>query len=133
VGRRRLRLLLDTHSLAWWLLDDRRLSPKAHGVNSDPDNEIWASAVSAFEAATIYRLAKWADIHTLALSFDAAVRAEGFESLPITVQHASRGGLLVGAYRDPFDRLLAAQSLVEAMPIVTNDPMFETFGVPTLW
>jgi PIN domain nuclease of toxin-antitoxin system len=128
-----VRLLLDTHSLAWWLADDRRLSRAARSEVRDPENEIWTSAVSAFEAATKYRLGKWNDAHALAVSFDSAVRDEGFQLLSITAQHASRGGLLPGDHRDPFDRLLAGQCLVERMIFVTNDRAFRAFGVETLW
>jgi PIN domain nuclease of toxin-antitoxin system len=128
-----LRALLDTHTLAWWLLDDRRLSEAALQVTADPENEIWVSAVSAFEAATKYRIGKWSDIRDLATSFEAAVLAEGFELLAISAQHASRGGLLEGVHRDPFDRLLAAQSLIEGIPIVTNDPAFAVFGAEVVW
>ena len=91
------------------------------------------SAVSAFETATKYRIRKWNDIRDLAIGFEAAVVAEGFEMLSILAKHASRGGILQGTHRDPFDRLLAAQSLIEDMPIVTNDPAFRAFGVETLW
>ena len=128
-----MRLLLDTHALAWWLLDDRRLPSRVHDLIADPDNEIWASAVSAFEAGTKYRIGKWRDIEELALNFEQAVRAENFGLLAISAAHASCGGLLGGSHRDPFDRLLAAQSLIESLPLVTNDPAFQAFAVETVW
>ena len=83
--------------------------------------------------ATKFRIGKWTSIGGLLDDFEMAIRAERFASLPVNAAHALRGGLLAGRHRDPFDRLLAAQSLVEGFPLVTNDQAFKEFGVDTVW
>jgi PIN domain nuclease of toxin-antitoxin system len=128
-----VKYLLDTHALAWWLLNDPRLSRKAFGVIADPGNEIIASAVAAWEAANKFRIGKWPDAQILATDFKSAVTAERFSILDVTHQHASVGGLLAGPHRDPFDRLLAAQALIERMPILSGDSVFADFGVEAVW
>ena len=128
-----MRVLFDTHVLAWWLLDNSRLSPRVRELIIDPANDVMVSTVSAFEMATKYRIGKWPDIGGLVKEFETAVRAENFQLLPIGASHALRGGLLDGSHRDPFDRLLAAQSLVENIPLVTSDPVFKAFGVEVVW
>ncbi len=128
-----MKALFDTHALAWWLLKDERLPVKVYSLVADPENQIWVSSVSAFEMATKFRIGKWPGIGELARNFEIAIRAENFMLLPVNVLHATRGGLLEGAHRDPFDRLLAAQSIVEGMPLVTSDSAFKAFGVEAVW
>lgn len=128
-----MKALLDTHALAWWLLQDERLPADVYSLIADPENQIWVSSVSAFEMATKFRIGKWPGIGELAKNFETAIRAENFLLLPIEASHATRGGLLEGSHRDPFDRLIAAQSLVEGVPLVTNDRAFKEFGVETAW
>jgi PIN domain nuclease of toxin-antitoxin system len=128
-----LNLLLDTHALAWWLLKDARLPQKIFDRVADPECAVWISSVSALEMATKFRIGKWTSIGVLLHEFEMAIRAERFSSLPVNAAHALRGGLLVGVHRDPFDRLLAAQSLVEGFPLVTNDQVFKEFGVDVIW
>lgn len=128
-----MKVLCDTHALAWWLLDDARLSGRVRTLIIDTNNEIWVSAISAFEIATKHRIGKWPDAGEIARDFENAVTAEGFKILPVTVAHACRGGLLTGVHRDPFDRLIAAQSLTENMQLMTRDAEFRMFGVETVW
>ncbi|MBO0662945.1 type II toxin-antitoxin system VapC family toxin [Jiella sp. MQZ9-1] len=128
-----MRYLLDTHALAWWLLNDPRLSRAAADAIAEPDHMIAASAASAFEIATKYRLGKWPEIAPIAKNFDALVRAERFSVLAVTAAHALLAGRMPGAHKDPFDRLLAAQATVEDLVVVTVDTAFDGFGVPRLW
>lgn len=128
-----MRLLLDTHALAWWLLDDPHLPLRVRELIANPDNDVFASAVSAFEAATKYRIGKWNDIGPLATSFEATMTSLGYPVLNISATHAGRAGLMAGDHRDPFDRLLAAQAEIEEMALVTNDPAFEMFPVQSVW
>ena len=128
-----MKILFDTHALAWWLLDDARLSGRVRAMITDTGNEIWVSAISAFEIATKHRIGKWPDAGEIARDFENAVIAEGFKILPVTVAHACRGGLLTGVHRDPFDRLIAGQALVEGLPLATSDGAFIGFGIPILW
>lgn len=128
-----MRLLLDTHVLAWWLIQDRRLSRRAAELIADPHNEVWVSAASAFETATKFRIGKWEEVRPLAMAFEPAAEAEGFLMLDISARHASAAGLLPGPHRDPFDRLLSAQALTEGMSLVTTDTMLADFGVQIVW
>lgn len=128
-----MRLLLDTHALIWWLAGDRTLPQQVIDAIDDEANEVLVSAVSAFEIATKYRLGKLPQAAELALDFDGARRRQGFGALSITIPHAVRGGALSGAHKDPFDRLLIAQALVEDLVLVSNETLFDSFGVQRLW
>lgn len=126
-------VLLDTHVLIWWLLADSRLAGTVHELLQDRRTRVLVSAASAWEVTTKYRLGRLPKARELALDFVRIVTEEGMELLPITPQHASRAGLFESPHRDPFDRVLAAQSLSEAVPLATRDPAFDAFEVPTIW
>ncbi len=120
-----MRLLLDTHDLLWWLSDDPALPPRA--------NAICVSAASAWEIATKSRLGKLAGAEELARDFEAFLVRESFEPFPISVGHAARAGLLPGPHKDPFDRMLIAQAQAENFPIISNDPVFDSYKLRRLW
>jgi len=124
---------LDTHALLWWLADDPALPPVARKLIRARSNIILVSAVSAWEIATKSRIGKLPDAADLALRFDEVLAAELFEALPITSAHASRAGLLPGPHKDPFDRMLIAQSQAENLPILSNDSVFDTYKLRRLW
>jgi PIN domain nuclease of toxin-antitoxin system len=126
-------LLLDTHALAWWLLDDSRLSTRVAGLLAGAGTNVFVSAVSAYEAALKHRLGKWPEIGPLAGAFEQIVAAEGFKLLPVTGRHAARAGFFSAPHRDPFDRILAAQAEIEELTLATNDRRFPDFGTPTVW
>lgn len=125
--------LLDTHVLLWWLFDDPRLSSTVRGVLSDPGRRIFVSSASAWEIATKHRLGKLDVATPLILDFPGWLRKAGFVELPITVAHAVRAGGWDIAHRDPFDRMLAAQSVVEDLRLTSNDAVFADFGLETIW
>ena len=128
-----MRVLLDTHALLWWLDGDRRLSPRARKSIADEKNIVLVSAVSAWEITTKFRIGKLPGAAEVAADAAGCVSRQGFESLDITILHAQRAGRLPGAHRDPFDRMLAAQAQLEDLPIVTNDAVFDIFGVTRIW
>jgi PIN domain nuclease of toxin-antitoxin system len=128
-----MRLLLDTHALLWWFTDDPRLSARARAVIADTGNSIHASAASAWEIATKQRIGKLDEVPEAAKRYGELIDADGFIHLPVTYLHALRAGGWQVDHRDPFDRMLAAQSTLERMPLVTRDPAFEQFGIRTLW
>ena len=128
-----MRYLLDTHALAWWLLDDVKLKSSAHEAIADPQNEIIVSAASAFEVATKLRLGKWPEMEALARNFETLVIAERFSLLPVTPAHALLAGTMAGEHKDPFDRILAAQAKLERLTIVSADGALDVFGVARLW
>lgn len=128
-----MRLLLDTHALVWWLFDDPRLGRTAREMIRFRENEIIVSSVSAFEIATKYRLGKWPEVAEIVSNFETLEMTERFSLLPVNHVHALRAGQLSAGHKDPFDRVLAAQSLIEDAPLVTSDQAFASFPVPTAW
>jgi PIN domain nuclease of toxin-antitoxin system len=128
-----LRLLLDTHALIWWQLNDPALSRTAYGAIANSENDILVSAVSAMEVTTKVRLGKLPQAIALAQAFEDAIADEGFGGLPITVGHAALAGNLAFGHRDPFDRLLIAQALLEGLTLVSNEELFDQTGVSRLW
>lgn len=128
-----MRLLLDTHALLWWQTDDPRLSARARAAIADEANEVFVSAASAWEIATKSRIGKLDGIPQAVARFDELVRADGFRHLPVDHRHAFRAGGYPQEHRDPFDRMLAAQSELESLALVTLDPAFVGFGTRTLW
>jgi PIN domain nuclease of toxin-antitoxin system len=128
-----VRVLLDTHTLLWWLDGDRRLSRRARQTVADEANEVLVSAASAWEIATKVRIGKLPGAVEVAADVVGCLARQRFESLDITVLHAQRAGRLPGTHRDPFDRMLIAQAQIEDLPIITNDEVFDGYGVTRLW
>jgi PIN domain nuclease of toxin-antitoxin system len=128
-----MRLLLDTHALLWWWLDDPRLSRRASEAIGRGHAEVYVSAATAWEIATKVRLGKLPAARRLAEEFEAGLAEEGFHELPITVAHGTRAGLLKGDHGDPFDRMLAAQSMIEGLPVVSADARIGRLGAELLW
>ncbi|MEP7344340.1 MAG: type II toxin-antitoxin system VapC family toxin [Gemmatimonadaceae bacterium] len=128
-----MRLLLDTHALVWWLAGDPQLSRSARDSIGDEANEIFVSAASAWEVATKHRLGKLPGAGPLAVDFVREVRGQGFTPLPISLEHGQVAGSLAGAHRDPFDRMLMAQAREEKMGLVSNETVFDSFGVTRIW
>ena len=128
-----MRVLLDTHAFLWWLAGDRRLSRAARHVIEDPDNRALVSAASAWEIATKHRLGKLPGANVVASNVRAAIEVHGFRPLAITVAHAERAGRLPGPHRDPFDPMLIAQALAHDLPLVSNESLFDRYGVRRIW
>lgn len=128
-----MKLLLDTHALAWWWADDPKLPNTARAAIADSANVVVVSAASAWEIATKSRLGKWPQGGHLLTDFDDYLRRSRFVELPITVAHARLAGSLDGKHRDPFDRMLIAQSRIEDASLVTADSIFTRYRVPVIW
>ena len=128
-----MRLLLDTHALIWWLVGDPSLSLDAKTAVTDPDNGVFVSAASAWEIATKYRIGKLPNAAALASDIPSVLRRQGFIELPITVEHGQSAGRLPGPHRDPFDRMLIAQAMLADLMIVSNEAVFDRYGVRRLW
>lgn len=128
-----MKLLLDTHALLWTLEDNPRLSRMAREAISDPANELLVSAASAMEITTKHRLGKLPEAAKLAADWDRTLAHLRTTPLPITVRHAFRAGNLPFAHGDPFDRLLIAQAEIEGVALVSNERLFDSFGVQRLW
>ncbi len=128
-----MKLLLDTHVFLWWLFDDLRLSATVRGLLADRTNDVWVSAASAWEISTKYRLGKLPCAATLIQDLSGYVERAGFADLPITLAHAHMAGQWPQPHRDPFDRMLAAQSRIEQVALVTCDAELKQFGVTLVW
>lgn len=128
-----MKLLLDTHALIWWLAGDDALSQKAQAAIADEGNAVIVSAASAMEVATKHRIGKLDGAARLAHDFEAIVAAQGFAEMAISVGHARLAGQMNIAHKDPFDRLLIAQTLAEDMVLVSNETLFDGFAVQRLW
>ena len=118
-----MKLLLDTHALVWWWTGDPRLPARAIAAIADPNNTVYVSAVSAWEITTKHRVGKWPEVERLIAEYASLLRRSRFHGLAIGMEHAHRAGGLPGPHRDPFDRMLIAQAGLEALPIVTADPV----------
>jgi PIN domain nuclease of toxin-antitoxin system len=128
-----LQLLLDTHAFLWWLSGDDRLSEKARAALADDTNGIFVSAASAWEISTKHRIGKLEGVAAVVADVTGAISSQGFSALPIGVQHGQLAGSLPGAHRDPFDRMLIAQALLENLLLVSNESLFDSFGVHRFW
>ena len=126
--------LLDTHALLWALTDPDRLGASARGVVEDPSSDLVVSAASAWEVATKSRLGKLSGADALLVAYPDHLQRLGVRSLPVTDRHALVAGRLDWAHRDPFDRMLAAQAMLEGLTLVTRDPAFDGIeGFSVLW
>jgi len=128
-----LRALLDTHALLWWLSDDPSLTRTARRIIAETGNNLIVSASSAWEISTKVRLGKLRTAADLVSDFSDRMEREGFQLLPISPEHGIRAGLLPGPHKDPFDRMLIAQAQAENIPIISNEAVFEGYGVRRLW
>ena len=128
-----MRLLLDTHTLIWWLATNPKLSPVARKAIEDDSNEVHVSAVSAWEIATKHRIGKLPGVDHLVADMAGVMADQGFVGLPISVQHGLRAGDLPGPHRDPFDRMLIAQAMEENLVLLSNETIFDRYGVKRLW
>ena len=128
-----MRLLLDTHALLWWFADDPALPRQAEALIGDPSNTVLVSAASAWEICTKVRIGKLPTGQVLCNDFGDYLERFHFTPLPISVEHGRLAGRLPGLHKDPFDRMLAAQAIVEGVPLVTNDLAFAGFGIYAIW
>lgn len=121
-----MRLLLDTHVLLWSLTDSPRLGTRARKAIVDPDNLVFASAVSVWEIAIKRRLKKLDAPKTVG----AAIQQTQFIPLPLTIAHAEKAGDLPLHHADPFDRALIAQAQMEGLTLITDDKEILRYDVP---
>jgi PIN domain nuclease of toxin-antitoxin system len=120
------RYLIDTHVLLWWIFDDPKLDQNIREIIQNPSNKIIVSSASAWEIATKYRIGKLPEAKELLENYDQILQKARFSQLSITTAHALRAGSLPIQHRDPFDRMIMAQSELEQIPVITYDPAFKT-------
>ena len=125
--------LLDTHVLLWWVLDDPRLSRLSRDALADDSSRLLWSVASTWELAIKANLGRLRFEVPLGRFLDRHVEEQGLEILGIEQAHALRVESLPRLHRDPFDRMLVAQSLVESIPLLSADPRFAEYGVDVVW
>jgi len=122
-----VRLLLDTHLLLWAVASSQRVSPEARSLIEDPRNDVFFSAASLWEIAIKSTLRR-KDFRVDLPLMRSAMSDMGVIELPVRSEHTVRVTELPPVHRDPFDRLLVAQSLVEPMLLLTNDAVLARYG-----
>ncbi|HEY8749913.1 MAG TPA: type II toxin-antitoxin system VapC family toxin [Tepidisphaeraceae bacterium] len=128
-----MRLLLDTNVFLRMMTDETLLSPVAKAALADRGNELWVSAVSAWEIAIKTAIGKIRLSDPIELFISDGMRKAKAIELPIRAAHAVRVAALPLHHNDPFDRLLLAQAQVESLTIVTSDRQFAPYGLPIIW
>jgi PIN domain nuclease of toxin-antitoxin system len=123
-----MKLLLDTHILLWWLNQDRKLSQTEIGIITEPDNLVFISAATAWEIAVKKMIGKLEAPDDL----PAALAANNFLELPITIEHSQNLYLLPLHHHDPFDRIMVAQALAEDLTLMTRDPKITLYKIKTI-
>jgi len=127
-----MKLLLDTHTFLWFIDDNPQLSQKGKTL-LEADNELLLSIASLWEIAIKLRLGKLTVAMPIEVLMTHQLTQNDIELLPITVAPLIVVSTLPLHHRDPFDRLLIAQAMVEQMPIVSADPAFDAYPVQRLW
>jgi PIN domain nuclease of toxin-antitoxin system len=120
-----MNLLLDTHTLLWWLDDSPNLSKKARRAIADGANVVFVSAAVVWEIRIKEALGKL----TIPQNFHDVLDREPFEKLPITIDHAHAIADLPAYHRDPFERMLIAQAKSQGFAIVTHDTIFRRYEI----
>jgi PIN domain nuclease of toxin-antitoxin system len=126
-----VKVLLDTHAILWFMLEDSNLSNRATSILSDPTNLCLFSPASHWEIAIKISIGKY----NLSGDFENLWRdvLEQFNALPIVPRHTAKLISLPFHHKDPFDRLIIAQALTEQVPLVSSDPRFNAYGVERIW
>jgi len=124
-----MRLLLDTHALLWWLQESPRLGFDARREIASPRNEVLISAVCAWEIAIKVGLDRLDLGEPPEICLPREIERGGFRALPIEISHGCAVRSLPDYHRDPFDRLLVAQALCEALTLVTADRLISRYSV----
>lgn len=128
-----MKLLLDTHTLLWFISGDSKLSFTAKSAIEDASHDKFVSIVSLWETAIKVSIGKISLIAPFDGLFPDQLITNGFELLPISIGNASAVSRLPFYHRDPFDRIFVVQALAESLVIVNMDTVFDSYGVNRLW
>lgn len=126
-------LLLDTHSILWYAFGNPKLSGRARALVDDPANAKFLSIVSPWEVSIKVSSGKLEVVQPVDVFFAGQISLLSLQLLPITLEHTALVSILPFHHRDPFDRMLVAQSLAEGMPIISADPALDAYGVVRFW
>ncbi|MCA1940667.1 MAG: type II toxin-antitoxin system VapC family toxin [Caenispirillum bisanense] len=129
-----MRLLLDTHAFIWWVEGNPRLPPSLVERIEQNVQTTRVSAASVWEVATLIRLNKLPQWPVVAEDeLQGMLSRTGFGELSVTARHGELAGSMPGRHRDPFDRMLAAQALIEGLTLISRDGALDEFGVRRIW
>ena len=128
-----MRFLLDTHVFLWFITDDVRLTEAMRSLLADPRHELFLSAASAWEIAIKASLGRLQLEDDLERFIPRQLAQNGIAPLPVAVSHALHVHRLPPLHRDPFDRLLVAQSILEKMPLISSDQNLSRYPVEIVW
>lgn len=128
-----MRALLDTHAFLWFVLGDAQLSSTARRHIEDSGNETLVSPASYWEIAIKISLQKYMLSQPYEAFMQQGIVDNGFRILPIDPRHTAVLTSLPFHHRDPFDRLIIAQAMVEQMPVISGDAAFAAYPVPCIW
>jgi PIN domain nuclease of toxin-antitoxin system len=128
-----LPVLIDTHVLLWADAEPGRLSARARSLVESFSTEVFVSAASAWEIATKVRIGKLPQAAAFSAEMARRVEMLGFSPLPVTLEHALRAGQLPGTHKDPFDRMLIAQAQAENLALISNERVFDGYGIRRIW
>ncbi len=127
-----MRVLLDTHVFLWWIKDDPRLGSRARSIISDVDNQLLLSAASGWEIAIKSKLGKLEITGDIIAFTYEQMQINAISELPVQMNHTLHVAMLADLHRDPFDRLLVAQSQLERIPILTGDTQIKAYSVEVI-
>ena len=128
-----MRYLLDTHAFLWWVADDTRLSEAVRKVIKDSENEIMVSSASVWEMSIKTGVGRLRIPGDMTQFMSEQLATQGFSTLPINLHHALHVAKLPLLHRDPFDRMLIAQTIVENLVLITADSAMTQYEIPLLW
>ena len=128
-----MNLLLDSSTLVWFLEGAPELSDSAASLIESSDSRSMVSAVTAWELAVKVGLGKLRLPYELGEAFDKTLEDSGFELIPLSSSALERTTRLPDHHRDPFDRLLAAEALEHSATLVSNNEVFDSYGVKRVW
>ncbi|MTJ47271.1 type II toxin-antitoxin system VapC family toxin [Dolichospermum sp. UHCC 0259] len=128
-----MKFLLDTHAFLWWVTNAEELSNTVRKIITDPDNTILFSVVSAWEIVIKFRTGKLSLPEEPEIYIPSRLAANQFQALPIEINHVLQVANIQDYHKDPFDRILIAQSQIEKVPILTKDNLIIQYQVMTIW
>jgi len=128
-----VKILLDTHTFLWWIADDQRLSARAREITEDGNNELFLSAATGWEITIKVQIGRLKlPVEPVQFILEQ-MRINAIQSLAIQMNHALHVYTLPQHHRDPFDRLLVAQSQLEGLPILSADSQLASYRVQLIW
>ena len=128
-----MNVLLDTHTLLWYYLDDAQLSAIGQTTIEDPANRVFVSPATHWEVAIKLSTGKYTLHVPFSVFVQEAINDNGFTIVPIEPRHTAELVTLAYHHRDPFDRLLIAQAMVEGMPMISVDLIFDSYAIRRIW